>query len=694
MNIFKRWVTILTLGLAVGLMPTVFADEKVDPLSVQQTFITEFQQNDRSLTGPISSQTIYFQVLDYWDVDQAHINLDYQVSQLTKRERSNLTFVINDAKFHSLALVPSETDKQYVQVKIPKELLKVGINTLVIQGSVSTLDEEDVCRITSTPADWLHLFKSSNVGVLYHTQELTDNIKAFHKRFSGVDSIVHQQVAILVAGKADPAELESATYVLSSYAKIDNKAGHGIPIAQLSDNDYNQVPYQIVIGLHDNLPAELQQLVSKKELGDEAHIKLVKQGQQHILLVTAQKSAALIKGSRFVANSQLMSEITQNQKVVNQDTLTDTPVIESEKLFHLNEKGQKLVGPFHQESQFFVSLPSNRSIASNSEVYLKFRYSENLDFARSLVTVLINDIPIGSQKLTMEKAGDDELVITVPKDLNVAGDFTLTVAFELEIQDLPCTPRQDQMPWAYIAPESAMTIHTKDRQDLIFANYPYPFLREGSYNQVAVLLPKEVDQQIYRSITTLFNLLGRYAQDNTGDVIYVNAGKTVPTSTLTANNLIVLGSYQDNTIIKDLNNKLYFRYDDKGERLVSNEKQSIESQYGTEIGSGQLIHSPYEEGKGILALTSADTRGVYLGARELANQETISQHPGDAFIVDKDGKVSSFRFKKELAQDETTSKKIANNSLLLTYLGVMLFVGGTVVAILTYIVLKNRKKGA
>lgn len=690
---FNYWLSILALFLVLSI-PTIASAED-EPLTSQQTFITEFQQADQSLTGPISSQTVYFQVLDYWNVDQAQINLDYQVSQLTKRERSNLTFVINGAKFHSFELTASENDKQHVELTIPKELLKTGVNTLLIQGSVSTIDDEDVCRITTTPADWLHLFKSSNVGILYRNQELTDSIKDFHKRFSGIDSIAHRQVAVLVAGKAEPSELESATYVLSSYAKIENKDDEAIPVAQLTDEEFNQVPYQIIIGLYDNLPADLQKEVAEKELGNDAQLKLINKDQQHILLVTAKSGEALIKGSRFIANSQLMSEVAQSEKTVGQDTLTDTPAIESEKLFHLNDQGEKLVGPFHQEKQFFVSLPSNRSIASNSEIYLKFRYSENLDFNRSLVTLSINGIPIGSQKLTLDKAGDDELIITVPKDLEVAGDFTLTVAFELEIQDLPCTPRQDQMPWAFIAPESAMTIHTKDRQDLVFANYPYPFLREGSYNQVAVLLPEKVDQNIYRSITALFNLLGRYAQDNTGDVIFVNAGTTVPDNTLKANNLIVLGSYQDNTVVKDLNTKLFFRYDDKGERLVSNEKISIESQYGTEIGSGQLIFSPYEEGKGILVLTGATSRGVYLSAQKLSSQEKISQHPEDGFIVDKDGTVNSFRFKKELAKEsDSTSAKLANNSLLVTYLGVLIFVAGTLIAGLTFIVTKHRKKDA
>ncbi|MCZ7176246.1 cellulose biosynthesis cyclic di-GMP-binding regulatory protein BcsB, partial [Salmonella enterica] len=90
----------------------------------------------------------------------------------------------------------------------------------------------------------------------------------------------------------------------------------------------------------------------------------------------------------------------------------------------------------------FMSLPANRSLAANSQVNLAFRYAKNLDFDRSLMTVSIGGIPIGSKKLTKEYADGDTSTFTLPPDLDVSGNFAVTVSFDLEIKDLQCTPRQ------------------------------------------------------------------------------------------------------------------------------------------------------------------------------------------------------------------------------------------------------------
>jgi hypothetical protein len=106
------------------------------------------------------------------------------------------------------------------------------------------------------------------------------------------------------------------------------------------------------------------------------------------------------------------------------------------------------------------------------------------------MTVSIGGIPIGSKKLTKEYADGDTATFTLPPDLDVSGNFAVTVSFDLEIKDLQCTPRQDETPWAYISPESMMRVNTKDRTDLLFENYPFPFLKDGSFNQIAVVLPE------------------------------------------------------------------------------------------------------------------------------------------------------------------------------------------------------------
>ena len=226
-----------------------------------------------------------------------------------------------------------------------------------------------------------------------------------------------------------------------------------------------------------------------------------------MLVITSSDKKALVKAGRYSANEELMSETQLVSKEVSKDLDTATSHLKIEEDFQMTSTGDELKGPFHQEQTYFMSLPANRSLAANSQVNLAFRYAKNLDFDRSLMTVSIGGIPIGSKKLTKEYADGDTATFTLPPDLDVSGNFAVTVSFDLEIKDLQCTPRQDETPWAYISPESMMRVNTKDRTDLLFENYPFPFLKDGSFNQIAVVLPEEMNADYYRGLTNIFNLL-------------------------------------------------------------------------------------------------------------------------------------------------------------------------------------------
>ncbi|TFJ72344.1 cellulose biosynthesis cyclic di-GMP-binding regulatory protein BcsB [Carnobacterium maltaromaticum] len=653
-----------------------------------QTFITKFDNTDSSLTGVSATTNLYFQILDYWEVDQVRLNLDYQISQLTKNDVSSVTLSINGMKFNSFRPTETSLEKQHLVIDIPKELIKQGSNVLKIEGAIMTTNGEDQCSLTETPADWLHIFKGSNVGVNYTKKEMPETIQAFYERFSGMDSVVHKEVAVIVPEKATPTELETATYTLSGSAKANGQDEQQIPIGTLNYSHLAQLPLVVLVAEYDHLPADYQTKIDKNSVKEQAVLKVIKKENQTVLVITSSDKKALVKAGRYSANEELMSETQLVSKEVSKDLDTATSHLKIEEDFQMTSTGDELKGPFHQEQTYFMSLPANRSLAANSQVNLAFRYAKNLDFDRSLMTVSIGGIPIGSKKLTKEYADGDTATFTLPPDLDVSGNFAVTVSFDLEIKDLQCTPRQDETPWAYISPESMMRVNTKDRTDLLFENYPFPFLKDGSFNQIAVVLPEDMNADYYRGLTNIFNLLGKYAQDNTGEVVFYSSSATK--EELKSSNIITMGSALDNTFIKGINEKLYFKYDKDGAGFLSNEKLSIESNYGQQIGTGQLLHSPYTASNGLLVMTGATPQSVYLASKELSTQDKVQKHSGDAFTVDKDNRVNSYRFKKkgDIGEATTFVDKVKKESNLLLYLGL---VGLVLASILIALILAFRK---
>lgn len=642
----KKQIMMWALCLSLFLIPLQAASAAAAvPGDGRLTYETMFTGSDSSLTGTSSQQQQYFTVMDYWNVQDLKVNLHFQVSQITEDQISSVTLSLNGSPFYSFRPSLQSNGEQSVTIPAPKSFLKQGVNTLSIQGYLRTAAENNqVCYVDNTPDNWLHLFNTSSVAVAYMPKALDGGISDFSERFSGMDYVKRGQSLLSVPDHASGSELEAATYALSGFAKANTLADQTLPLLPYTEEAVRDRGLVVLLALADRVPGGLkQQLDASVDLEEHALIQLLDKDSRPTLVVTSKDESLLIKAGRLLANRQLVSQISSDKKVIDDATDVSSPALAISSNVTFTETGDKLTGPNHQEQTYFITLPSNRSIADSGKISLDFRYAENLDFGRSLVTVSINDTPIGSKRLTKELANGDILNLAIPQSLNISGNFSVTVAFDLEMNNAICTPNTGEMPWAYISKETAMQLNTKDRTDLLFNNYPYPFLRDEIYNHVAVVLPQKMDNYTYRSLANIFNLLGQYAGGNTGDVHYYT--DAVSAENLKNNNIIAIGSYKDNKVIRDNNDKLYFRYSKDGSTILSNEKISIDEQYGAEIGTLQLLESPYENGRGFMAVTGVSTEDMYLVSKLIASDKDKWKVYGDGVTADKDGNVSAYRFK-------------------------------------------------
>jgi len=648
---------------------------------------------DTSLLGGITYTEQFFQVESYWHVQAVELHLDYKVSQLMQGERSSVTVYINNVPFHSFRPDQAEAVEQQLTLAVPVEHIVEGVNTIMVQGHLETTAPaiENACLPTDTRDNWLQIAKTSRVNVLYDDAPVQASIHDFNARFIGLDTVKNGENALVVPAAASPAELEAATYALSGFAKANQVSDKPIPLVPYGSQTLEDKQAVVLMALYENLPDEAKTLIPAEAAANKAVLQLVTLGGKPTLLITSSDAGLLVKAGRFAANQELLGQIDVDRKEVDPTTEVDTPPVSVSRNLTLTETGDKLVGDRHRERAFFISLPGNRSIADASKLSIHYRYARNLDFDRSMITVLINDTPIGSKKLSTEMADSDHIDLTIPKTLNISGNFSVKVAFDLELKNASCIENQEQMPWAFIEKDSLLQLNTKDRADLLFNNYPYPLLRDGSFNQVAVVLPTQRDLYLYQTLTNLFNLLGHYAQTNTGEVLYYE--DTVNAVKLKGREVIAIGSYKDNAVIRNNNDKLYFSYDESGQGFVSNEKMSIEANYGRRIGTLQLIDSPYESGFGLLAITGSSSEFVYLASKLIGSEGTLWKVFGDGAVTDKDGNVQAFRFKKQAeAAPSTTLRDIAERKDVLGFMAAALLVAALVLVSLIFMVRKYSRK--
>ncbi|ASC09020.1 Cellulose synthase (UDP-forming) [Pediococcus pentosaceus] len=650
------------------------------------TYTQNFQNDTTTLSGKSTATSMYFTKMDYWNVKKATFNFNYQVSQLADKTTSDITLSINGVKFYSFR-PEHKSGFQSKAVEIPLELLQ-GTNKLEIKGQILNKKDAKNYDLAQTPANWLTVKSGSNVNFKYELKDPENTLHSFYDHFSGEDTVTNQHSKIVTPDQPTKGELTASMTALAGESRVITTGNDQINVVQNTNMDATKSDYILYVAKYDNLPKALKQEISEKDVEKRAVIKTHDTKKGDYLIVTAKTDGLLKKAAQFFANPELMQQTNKSTEMISYLTNTFTSKVQDKGKYQLTNVIDKIKGAGHHETNYLVTLPNDRTNADGSEVKLHFRYSKNLNFKRSLVTVYVNDTTLGSKKLTAAKANGDEVTLEVPKGTSLGNSFEVRVAFDLEMKDQE-TSDNSETPWAEVDTNSEMKVKSEKSNDLLFTNYPTIFMKNQTYNNLAVVIPKKLTAIDFKSLTNIFNLIGAYAKSNTGKIKFYTEQPSQ--DTMINDNLIVLGTPSNNAMIKSLNKDLYFKYSDDYRGFVSNEKLSIEEDYGKTIGTAQLIRSPENSKKGILVLTGATPEASYLASTQLNFKKNIDQFTGDAIVVDQNNNHYSYRFKKNKYIDRNLEHKrtISNNSQLIIYLGIV-FLALIVIGFGVYLVFRKQ----
>ncbi len=653
----------------------------------EQSFTLEY-----NMTGLKSSLTEFFHVGD-WEIHEAELTLIFSSTPLVQQNVSDFTISLNDRRFYSQRIAYTDGEIHQVQIKLPASEIKEGANSLRLEAYIRTNDSDD-CSDDISTASWMNVLKDSTVSVSYTPKAKCDSIADCFAQFTSIDALENHQSAVFIPANPDPDELTVAAKALSGLAQNAILDYGNIELTKLSrEEQLSEKKYAIYIAKYSALvPSIFDRLTSeqKQAAAEGSVIVLLNNNDNNkILVVTGEDPTAFVNTGSLLANEPFMQQTKSAWRRVTADENTLMTHAEFAEIAKLTETGYYLNGPFRQIAGFFISGYANRFLAANSKVDLFFRYSENLDFNRSLVTIYIDDIPVGSKKLTKEGANGDSLSIVLPSNLNISGNFQIKVAFDLEIPDMVCTVRQEEMPWAFITEDSTIEIHMEKAADLLFDYYPGPFIEEGRINNTTVILP---DQPSDADIEVLRNLmlgLGNYLNDNTGAFRVATSNNM---GDLSGQNIISIGILERSPIARELNDQLFFQFSSDGTTILSNEKIKIEPNYGARLGTAQLLNSPYSAEKNALMLISGvKDQGMLNAAYYLGTEEEVWKIYGDGFIAD-DEEIDCYRFKAEETKS-TNLQELLGQQREIFRLGL---IGGGVILLLvlslTLAVIKNRRR--
>lgn len=656
-------------------------------------------QDDVTINGVIGSTERFFNVSQNWDVKDLKLNLVYTKSELLDINYSTITVFINGEPVSSKRLDGDRRYQDKWQVNIPKELVKPGYNSISIKAYKTISDK--ICRDDSNTANWLVIHKQSDIELNYSLKSNSNEIKDYNSIFTNIGNEEYVDTTFVLPDKYNSNELSSIMNLsLNMGQKL--KADNFKLDVKLKSNlkEYNN--NIIYVGGTNDTSTDFLNLLSNDEKNQAKNKAVIKQlispfnKDKRMILIISDNSKALKNATKLICNNELLNELNSSNFIIDETKDVSDIKKDTKNKLTLNDLGYNdflLKGPFSQETNFDVSIPKNKISTAGSILNLKFRYAKNLDFERSLVTVYVNDKPISSKKLSLEKADNDNLEVNLPTDVLGKNYYKIKVVFNLELKDLMCVTRDTDNPWAYILDSSFIKFDFKDNNSLNFKSYPYPFIDNQQANDINVVVSKNLNSSDLSNIANIIGNMGRDAVYNTGNLNVLNDSEFLNTNK--KGNLIVIGTPDDNSILKDINKDLYIKFDKNFSGFENNDKiKFLDDKYSKQLSTIQLINSPYSKSNSAIIVSSLDKNSLSSSVRYLSDNNLTRDLKGDAAVVNRDGGIQDINFKENNTRDEepednSTKFKLEKSSLTFILIAGFLFLTVIISAIL--LILKYRK---
>lgn len=606
------------------------------------------------LEGVYAACSEYFNV-GRWDVQGAALTLEYSTSQLLRSDSSQITIKLNDRPVYSGHIPSTNGERRSATFSLPVDaILANNVNHVSIEGYLRANDTE-ACADDASSAAWLNVFDESFVNVAFTSNNSCAVISDFYDCFTSIEALGNEKSAIIVSDDPSEDALSTAAIAaagISSGAALFNE-NIGFRRAT-AGSSFNTLDHAIYICEYEKLLPQISALLSDKQremAQSYAVATLVKYNSCNVLVVTAENTKALLSAGTMIANKEYMRMLSIATKQIEAKEDFRMAEYSAEQYVALTASGTYVHGHFLQAATFDISYPDNRTLARSSELSLDFRYSDNIDFERSMITVFINDKPIGSKRLDVEKAEGDSLRLDIPDDINVTGSFTVRVEFYLHAGDEWCDLTPDEIPWGYVAQTSMLKLAFIDDSERVFENYPSPFVWDGSFNELCIILPQEPSDIDLKILNKLMLTIGKYLKDNTGDLkVYKGAPSA---DELTNASIIAIGSAERNYATLNVPEALNLRYNADHSSLISSNSFSIDSSLSQKLGCLQLVRSPYggDKENSMLVISGVNEDSMLEASAQLTTAELLWSIEGDTILADEDNAFCYYLIEEQEAHE-------------------------------------------
>jgi len=258
-------------------------------------------------------------------------------------------------------------------------------------------------------------------------------------------------------------------------------------------------------------------------------------------------------------NKEQLTEPNNSTAVKNSDTITnpinyeikkvdvnttaqqDSPISSSSHIIPFLQDDRKLVTA--RTFDYFYRAPLTH-FGPNSYLKLVFSHSELLKEDESSLTVLIDNIPVKSVRLTDENRNFYSMNIPLDKKFLTEGFHKLSFQFVGSLTEDDCEDILNPANWLILHQESYLFFDTKNyvQFDDMLKQFPYPFINEGMEKplQAILVVPDQLTESLFTSVVKLSHFLSN--QTSTREEVTILRESEVTEEWIASNHIIAIGT--------------------------------------------------------------------------------------------------------------------------------------------------------
>ncbi len=286
--------------------------------------------------------------------------------------------------------------------------------------------------------------------------------------------------------------------------------------------------------------------------------------------------------------------------------------------------------------EFFV--PPGSTLAPEAEFNLIYGHSALLDYERSGIAVLLNNIPIGSVRLTDQTASQptNSVHIPIPAAAVLPGHNVLSIKVNMIPLD-DCTPLNLQGTWVQVWSESKLHLPltqstTNPALGLDLARLPAPFTFDPTLGGTAFVLAHN-DLSSWRAAMHIAAYLGPRAN---GAVTTLSAyyADDLPEADRSKYNLVLVGVPSQLPIMSDLNAAMPVPFADSSGMPSGGDFQvTYRIPSDSPAGFLELLPSPWNPDNSVLAVVGNKAQGVTWAASAIVDPLLRPQLAGNFDVI-------------------------------------------------------------